>query len=907
MAEDDVPGFDVDLLDDPPEDFPMFGRPSLELERDRALGVDSYKGLVSYQTWGFDYGITGRKTKAKYFALLRKIVYNQQPHLRAKDWQSFICCECDAGPGLLELRYNAPRVTRMYPNGIPAVNAPPPPPDTPGPRRSTRSRPSSQSSRLGSNSSSSAQQTRSQSIQAPATDNHPNNPPVDQRLPTNSRAPQTTDRNVISNPSSHSSGALHTPSNLPTAGSNSAVSMVPPLPPMDMSFNTDFGSVRGSTPSAIINQPIIFDTDSRLVVEAIEREMLRIAYQGLERHPLAFPVGVSPTLTAASAEDFSKPIGVFPGASRVRLVRDMAGLKSKLDPNGSLYSYRGRGPISTSNSSAVDCTIVAGKLLDAGSTVSDRAGDDRWASLLTPTEKAFLEATTLNWDSFSEKSSIETRDDFWKLLCSGLNHHNMAGPGPQFHFGESLSPALVWDICTASFQQFTLGYDDALVACPCRGNGNIPPTSFAVSSITPRFEENDRQGLPMGALLSRFFHRYEIRPCHVCKGPRDIISRQFSQLPLRLVVQPDPRALIYQHTSNNITFNYCDRQNQDQIGTYRWLGGVYSSPHQEGRYSVFWTDDKRGEDVTGQVCMYDGTQNSGVIVGSIPASDEERVPKEWWIGRPAPLLFYERVLNPSLGTLITARDTVEGMIHQVNDKKLILESHTPWKRSRALPAVEPPQKEYLNDSPSDFSGNSAGGTPSGECISPSLFDVTRNDISSVTPSQLHTSSHTSGSGELPSSGLGHELLMPPHTQSQPQTGSMTLTAPPPQIESLDQSLGAGSLGYTQQTPDDYTLPELDGDSLLQAQPAETFEGSNSFLGFESAPGVPQPFNELFLGDDMRPEDTPSSALDDMWQEIEPGTTPSPMTDGKRQRSSTNDFGGPAGNDVSPLAKKQRTE
>lgn len=707
--------FDTGLLDPPPDDFQMFGAPDAERERDRALNVENYQKIVKHHTWGLRYTIQGRKTKGKFFALLKKIVFNQQPHLRATDWRSFILCECDAGPGLLELRYNAPQISRWNPGGATAGTAAVPSLVTtshmfaPNPPRQRQTQATSRASNQHRH-----MQYNPQPPQTPATGNLFNPSPTSNQL-----SPYPGEFQAANQPDTDSSNGMPNsqlgPTNLVSADPGSSNPPIPCLPEINMSLDTTLFGDQEDQPEGQLegqpewqpedqqeDQPIVFDKDQLPIVETLEREILRYTYRGLERHPLAFPIGARPLLTATSPEDFSNSPAAFPGVLGVKLIRDSLGLKSRLDPEGSLYSYRGRGPISSKNSSSVDCAIVAGKLLDAGSTIVDRGNDEKWAASLSPVEQAFIEATTLNWDAFSENFSVESRNDFWKLLNGGLNNHEAPGPRRPFRFGECLPPATLWDVCTNSFQQFRVSYEKTWAICPCNNNGPNPETPYVVQSISPFYHENDRLGVRMQVLFDRFFGQPEPRTCGLCGTNRDVLSKSFDELPMRLVVKLDQRVLPRHHTSNDIYFNYYDRQNGNKqtIASYRWLGGVYRAPGCEtARYAVFWTDDKRGEPVTGQLCMYDGTQNSGVIVGNIPPADEERIPSEWWANGSPPLLFYERIINPSLDTLSIARDAVNNMMQAVKKKSMMLANHTQWKKTNIPLDAEPPRRQYLNGSP----------------------------------------------------------------------------------------------------------------------------------------------------------------------------------------------------------------
>lgn len=876
--------FDTNLLDQPPDDFQMFGVSDAELERDRALNVENYQKIVKHHTWGLKYTILGRKTKGKFFALLKKIVFNQQPHLRAKDWRSFILRDCDAGPGLLELRYNAPPASRKNPKGIRATALPPPVATNQQKDPQVVYQPSNSQSHIG---------FPTQPQQAPSMNNSLNLSPASQQFSAylsdfqaaNQFHPDMSNIHPNSQSSTTSLAQTETDSELP---------FIPDLPDIGMPLELDVISNQGNPSPKPIDQPIILNADRRIITEAIEREMLRIAYRGLERHPLAFPIGTLPVLTATSAEDFSAFPVVFPRALRVRLLRNNSGLESRLDPGGALYSYRGRGPVSAPNSSPVDCVIVAGKLLDAGSTIRDRGVDEGWATSLTPVERAFIEATTLNWDVFSKKFSVESRDDFWGLLNGGLNSHKAAEPGRRFHYGESLPPAKLWDVCTTSFQQFRLRYDETLAFCPCRNIGETPSTPLVVSSISPKFEQSDRRGVTMQVLLNRFFEQCEPRTCPVCGLPGDIYIKSFDELPLRLVVKPDPRVLLLHHTSNHISFTYF-KHKEKLVGSYRWLGGVYCAPQRQApRYTVFWTDDIRGETVTGQLCMYDGTQNSGIIVGSIPPyQKEERIPSEWWESGAPPLLFYERVINPSLESLTKARDAVNDMIQTVNTNQMILGTHKPWETTSIPLDGEIPQRGFLNTSP---------------IISLSNCDSGEKSAANRVSSNFETSLPSNPNNEIPRAGQQVSSVQPSQnhllrSQSQPhaQAGLQNSSTPETRIGPSIQELETDNI-FLGQKISDLLSPESHRSSFPQGQQLASIDQMTS------SDFAPHLFTDLPLQNPQQ-QYVPltDEAREQMLREVDIDLPLRLRNEGKRQRSPSYNFYEADGSGAWPSLKKQRHE
>ncbi|KAL2792970.1 hypothetical protein BJX66DRAFT_306925 [Aspergillus keveii] len=180
-----------------------------------------------------------------------------------------------------------------------------------------------------------------------------------------------------------------------------------------------------------------------------------------------------------------------------------------------------------------------------------------------------------------------------------------------------------------------------------------------------------------------------------------------------MAVTLDPRVSIIDHTKD-ISFGYrpTGEVEPNTYITYRWLGGIYHNGG--GAYRVFWNDTKRGELDKGRVCQYDPTLD-GLIVSEesdVPPQGH-RVPPEWWQNKSVPLLFYERVMNPSGDLLKTAMQTVQDMMYDNTLGVPTLARHDPWNTTehtrpsrsgypwQRLTVAQPPdaQRFHVADAP----------------------------------------------------------------------------------------------------------------------------------------------------------------------------------------------------------------
>ncbi|XHG01676.1 hypothetical protein AWENTII_005044 [Aspergillus wentii] len=414
--------------------------------------------------------------------------------------------------------------------------------------------------------------------------------------------------------------------------------------------------------------------NEQAVVEAVERAVMQFAYGDLKRHPSAAPQFPRPSITATTEGDLLKSvIGSFSAISDVTLSEDASNrFILSLDPNGAVYRYRGRGPVWNALSCAVDSVIVAGKLLDAGSTMIDRK-EDGWQNRFTEVERAFIEATDINWDVCSWQRSMELRDQFWCLLAAASPNIQLAKPNP---------PVTVWAECTKNFAQFQFAYGEAGTTCACQGANQMSQQECYPSLVKPPVEEGDQDGVSMQEVIARYFAPYHVMDCASCGAKEATIrAKSFDSLPLRMAVALDESIWVRNHTED-IHFTYDDGSDEENTAHYRWLGGVYFL---HTNFRVFWTDSERGEANTGEIRTYDPINAMGTIVGGIPPEKpDDRVPAAWWHKRPIPLLFYERVMDPEPGLLEVAQKSIHDMILAQNQEKPIFHHHTPWAQSDIL-------------------------------------------------------------------------------------------------------------------------------------------------------------------------------------------------------------------------------
>ncbi|KAI4216325.1 MAG: hypothetical protein LQ351_001335 [Letrouitia transgressa] len=316
-------------------------------------------------------------------------------------------------------------------------------------------------------------------------------------------------------------------------------------------------------------------------------------------------------------------------------------MAASLSVGGRGFLLRGRGPIWDKQSCAVDCCIVAGRLLDVGYTIADRGNATRfdWIQTLKHEEREYLKCIASDWESFGVEASKQHRNDFW---TNGLH----------LKIGELTHATRVWNTCVQNMGQFCFTEVDAVSECQNCGKP-APPQHIKKQTCvsldmnaqhSESLEQRHGEKISMGMALERYFGSTP-RRCGACKDREGRAKRVqvIGKLPPRLTVQPGGQfgKMVVGTTSDKISFPYLSTKGEAKA-TYRWLGGIYFLETMK-HFRVYWVDDHHG----GQnkaLKIYDGLDLLGCMYGRVPAhnSDEENcVPPQWAAG--ATILFYERM------------------------------------------------------------------------------------------------------------------------------------------------------------------------------------------------------------------------------------------------------------------------
>ncbi|BCS01358.1 uncharacterized protein AKAW2_51699A [Aspergillus luchuensis] len=409
---------------------------------------------------------------------------------------------------------------------------------------------------------------------------------------------------------------------------------------------------------------------AQLVTEAVQRAVMKFTYHELERHQTAAPLDMPrPWLTANLNTMNNVQYSLHPVTAEVELLTADNPRRPR-----TTRSYRGRGPVSKKYSeSAIGCAIVAGRLLDAGSTNIDRK-QPGWQNRFTPLEQTFIEATDGQWDFLEREESIGLVECYANVL-------------PQLGMGPTWDMRSAWRKFTGNFDQFACSYNEETTAhCECGPSRDSRTTvdGTRLTTLAPPVLETDRNGVSMEEVLSRVFDPQRQRTCIKCNHSVNY-ERRFKNVPMRLVVELGPNVSIRSHTKD-ITLSYRDDGGEGHKATYRWIGGIYSSA--PGFLCLLWTGAERGVRCT-NLYSYESDLHDGAILG-FPMSENhaDQVPEHFWRNQQIPLLFYERVMNPSIGELQVAVSAVSGMLESASQGELFLQQSPGW-----APPELPPRQE----------------------------------------------------------------------------------------------------------------------------------------------------------------------------------------------------------------------
>ncbi|KAL1976598.1 hypothetical protein VTN31DRAFT_2880 [Thermomyces dupontii] len=333
--------------------------------------------------------------------------------------------------------------------------------------------------------------------------------------------------------------------------------------------------------------------------------------------------------------------------------------------DGLAYLSRGHGPqLDACETSSLGCLVIVGKFLDAGITRIDHARAETERDRITDPYRLFVRLVRTEWPAETPEKGFPNLANLGKLLQSSRNVTD------------------AWNKCTFLCGQFTM-HVKSIKTCV---NGHREEEVIQQNTLNIA-DTQTAADLSMEDVINQGLRRVNNAGAGRCKICSQRIREHDSRLtkpPLRLAIAlQDPDLSPRNHTADSLSIKYEDDFGKEQTAVYRWLGGIYSNIPEKGRwmdndnrfygidgaYRVYWTETVRGEHVSKNVRIYDPTNPMGMIVGDLVPLEDEPIPQVWWKNTHKPLLFYERVLVPTILDLQVAAATIGDVMHAMKEKK----------------------------------------------------------------------------------------------------------------------------------------------------------------------------------------------------------------------------------------------
>ncbi|PYI35584.1 hypothetical protein BP00DRAFT_479303 [Aspergillus indologenus CBS 114.80] len=456
---------------------------------------------------------------------------------------------------------------------------------------------------------------------------------------------------------------------------------------------------------------------------------------------------------------------------------------------------RGRDPVPSDESSMLDALIVVAQLLKLGS--SKDKSDESERQTFDEAELAFCEAINQDWDTCTheEGARLMTR---LKAELEKLNINIDTTP-------KNVRDA--WIALTKSFTQFDYLSVKRYFPCSCLPDHLQFPfvdEGLAVKHriFMPLAEGAGTDGVTIQNLLGHWFGRQGSEDCVLCQRSGSVdTDTVFQSTPLYLVVAPDPRTSLHEH-SREINIDYIDLTGTVCTASYRWIGGIYCN---DSRLRVYWTDTEMGEHDSGNVRAYESRLRSDFMVESNAQPNPfDRVPPVWWENKPVPLLFYEFIWRPEPELLKRPTKSLGDMLAELNNPGNQMMTQATMTTSLAVPAL----RNQLMTPPTTTSSPEAH-TPHNQLMAQMPVPIPQVDAAH---SQLITPSSHPGQEEVQYSefpyGYGYGDFIGEEVFSFFSGGHMAMDASLPSVQAPEYE------SYTQMVEADLAMSEGGFEELL---------------------------------------------------------------------------------------------
>ncbi|KAI9876117.1 MAG: hypothetical protein M1830_007310 [Pleopsidium flavum] len=351
------------------------------------------------------------------------------------------------------------------------------------------------------------------------------------------------------------------------------------------------------------------------------------------------------TPTAGQSHSAVPPWSSEPADSGILRVRNREGHVVGL-PKGGGSTTIGSDSLDY-NSCAIDCLVMAVKLLGIGCFASDRGGLSLpdWERLLNPCTREIQQLLLSDVTSIDTETLLRNKMPFFDACITATTSQTCKSSYLTLQSLEDLWSNIYANV-PSPFRLSVVGHGRCF-QCQYQyeldGPDSHQSTHHVVSLWMPRAR------VSVVGLLARLFAP---RDCHDQKGaprPQCKNSHPIDQLHWHAEHDlPDVLSLIHgswyhygQSTPRAVSFKYERTDGKVVQATYRWLGGIYFHPLRN-HYKVYWRCDKEQDGTW--LLEYDSSSQSNMV--QVPAASDDpddMIPSEWW--KKGALVFMERVYD----------------------------------------------------------------------------------------------------------------------------------------------------------------------------------------------------------------------------------------------------------------------
>jgi hypothetical protein len=310
----------------------------------------------------------------------------------------------------------------------------------------------------------------------------------------------------------------------------------------------------------------------------------------------------------------------------------------------SLYSYRDRDSSWRNISCAIDCCVVATRLLNLEFIVQDKENfiTNEWRKSFFLLQRSFLRLIIRSWKKLFNDECFQIRNNFYVIFLQSLNTSNKRLREDNF-----LSVVELWNLCTSDMHQLFFSKTRYFVCSKC----NVRLLTHAQNSVNQHFveidesNENARTKLSLSSNMTRLINHYfesQKRLCRTCNTRIKTYHRIIQEnLFSRLVVyssMTDKNAFI-KATFHCMLIKYKTSENQTKKVLYRWLKNIFVN---QNHFRFYWSNYKHFIKNVEKLLLYDDKMLEDAIMNDVNSINiEHKISRRW--KENINILFYEQI------------------------------------------------------------------------------------------------------------------------------------------------------------------------------------------------------------------------------------------------------------------------